>query len=222
MHLNSDLLFGKYGQTNIVDRMKVLEIGPNGFPSTYYSRAMKHNLVWHTIDFADSRFIKSANSDLTYVLENPYNFPIKDDEYDIVVSGQVIEHVHKIWVWLKEIKRVLRKGGLIITINPVSWPYHEAPVDCWRIYPEGIRALADELGLEVVLCQCESLEKELIADLDAKGVTIPGRSYTHYLSKDQLARIVRWNKLARRLPYFRSLEIPVEVSYDTISILRKR
>ena len=46
----------------------------------------------------------------------------------------------------------------MITIAPVSWPYHEDPVDCWRIYPDGLRALYDEVGLRTELALCEGLE----------------------------------------------------------------
>ncbi|MBU2063807.1 MAG: hypothetical protein KKF93_05375, partial [Candidatus Omnitrophica bacterium] len=50
------------------------------------------------------------------------------------------------------------KDGHVITIAPISWTYHEAPVDCWRIYPEGMKALYEEAGLKVDLCKFESLE----------------------------------------------------------------
>ena len=54
--------------------------------------------------------------------------------------------------------RICKPGGLVITIGPVSWPYHEAPIDCWRAYPEGMRALHEDAGLVVELAIVESLE----------------------------------------------------------------
>lgn len=88
---------------------------------------------------------------LTYVATDEYAFPIPDESYDLVLSGQVFEHVRKIWVWMKELSRVCKAGGTVITINPVSWPYQEAPIDCWRAYPEGMCALYDDASLDVSL-----------------------------------------------------------------------
>ena len=69
-----------------------------------------------------------------------------------------MEHVKKLWVWIKEVARVSKKGGRVIMIAPTSWAYHPFPVDCWRIYSEGMRALYEEAGLAVELCKTETLE----------------------------------------------------------------
>src|ERR1700758_690440 len=38
--------------------------------------------------------------------------------------------------------RIVRPGGLIFLIAPSRGPEHRYPVDCWRFYPDGYRALA--------------------------------------------------------------------------------
>lgn len=222
MHLNSELLFVKHAVPFFKSGLKVLEIGPAGFPSSYQKQVNVDGITWHTIDFADTVYIEKANDYLTYKLDNPYVFPVPDAMYDVVLSGQVIEHVQKLWVWLKELKRVTKPGGLIIIINPVSWPYHEAPVDCWRIYPEGIKALAEDAGLDVSFCASESLETENLLKRDSKMKFIPGRSYNYTQKEKTLKKKIRWNKFIRKVPYFKTfLEIPTEVAYDTISVLKK-
>ena len=60
---------------------------------------------------------------------------------------------------MREVARVCKAGGIVITINPVSWPYHEAPIDCWRAYPEGMKALYEDSKLEVIFSGWESLEE---------------------------------------------------------------
>ena len=90
------------------------------------------SLQWDTLDLVDGHAYVPA--ELTYRSRSPYEFPIEDDAYDIVLSANVIEHVRCVWRWLPELARVCKAGGLVITISPVSWPYHEAPIDCWRIY----------------------------------------------------------------------------------------
>jgi len=151
MHLNSKLLFEKHALPHFRDGMKVLEIGPDVFPSSYRQLVDNPTLQWDTIDMVES-------ADLTFQNIDEYTFPIETDQYDLVLSAQVIEHVKKIWDWLPEVARVCKPRGTIVTINPVSFRYHEAPVDCWRIYPEGMRALYDSAGIDTVSSISESLE----------------------------------------------------------------
>ena len=141
MHTNSRLLFQKHARGFFRPGVRVLEIGPDQFPSTYCSLVADPSITWDTLDiWQDAR--------LTYSATSEYSFPAPSDAYDIVLSGQVIEHVRKIWLWIKELTRVCKVGGLVITINPVSWPYHEHPIDCWRAFPEGMRALYEDASLE--------------------------------------------------------------------------
>jgi SAM-dependent methyltransferase len=197
MHTNSKLLFAKYARPCFDPAMRVLEIGPNGFPSTYRKMVPYEGMQWETLDIDDSPY-------LTYRKSPLYSFPIADDAYDIVLSGQVIEHVAKIWRWMPELARVTKPNGLVITVNPSSWPYHEAPIDCWRMYPEGMKALCEDAGLSVEMSFCGSLE------LPNYRRAIPGRS-------------PEWQ--SRKLRYCFCLlglfGFPVEKAFDTITIARK-
>jgi hypothetical protein len=95
MHENSILLFKKYALPHFVSGIKVLEIGPDGFPSSYETSVGNICHCWDTLDvYTDNR--------LTYTAASEYSFPIADNFYDIVLSGQVIEHVRKIWLWIKK------------------------------------------------------------------------------------------------------------------------
>ena len=58
-----------------------------------------------------------------------YSYPIEDNAFDIVFSGQLMEHVRNICRWVDELKGITKNNGLIIIISPISWSYHEAPVD---------------------------------------------------------------------------------------------
>lgn len=223
MHLNSELIFKKYGLSYFKSNLKVLEIAPASFPTRYQQLVNDPSVIWETIDFVSTEYIdQEAVNNLTYELKSPYSFPLEDESYDIVLSGQVLEHVEKIWTWMKELKRVVKKGGIIVTINPVSWIYHEAPIDCWRVYPSGIKALAEEAGLAVELARFESVESEQLKQQDPDVYTIPGRSFAYCYSPKKLSVILKWNKFIRKVPkagFF--LPIPVEVAYDTISVLKR-
>lgn len=68
--------------------------------------------------------------------------------YDVVISGQCLEHVRKPWQWIKQVASILKSGGLVFITAPNTWVYHEYPIDCWRVWPDGMRALFDEADIE--------------------------------------------------------------------------
>jgi SAM-dependent methyltransferase len=186
----------------------VLEIGPEGNPSGL-RQSVNEVEVWDTLGLAAHplRFVQEApeQANLTYVSSSPYEFPVDDDSYDVVVSGNVIEHVAKPWRWVPELARIAKPGGVVITIAPVSWPYHKSPIDCWRMYPDGLEALYEDAGLETVMSTWGSLETP------KPRRPVPGRSEISLPGK------WRWySKIGARLWF------PVERSYDSIAVGRKR
>ncbi len=154
MHRNCELIFRKHAASYIRPGVRVLEIGPNGHPTRFQTIVADPSITWETIDLADAPNAAA----LTYRSPDGYTFPIDDGVFDVVISANVIEHVRKVWTWMREVARVCKPGGLVITLNPVNWPYHEAPVDCWRIYPEGMRTLYEEAGLKVDVATFASLD----------------------------------------------------------------
>jgi SAM-dependent methyltransferase len=77
-----------------------------------------------------------------------YDIPKPDETYDVVISGQTMEHVEFFWNWIIELERVLKKGGLLILIVPSGGPIHRHPVDCWRFNPDGLLAVAKWANIE--------------------------------------------------------------------------
>jgi hypothetical protein len=119
-----------------------------------------------------------------------------------------MEHVRKPWVWIKELARICKPGGHVITINPVSWPYHEYPIDCWRAYPEGMIGLYEDAGLKVITSRCESLEDTHLRH------HIPGRSLRN-IYDHQGWKTKTFTKISELL------HLPVERPYDTVTIGEK-
>ncbi len=198
MHRNSVLMFRKYLQPLFSGGQRVLEIGPDKCPSTFELMVAEPTIRWETLDLRE-------RPGLTYVLNGDDRFPIEDDSFDVVFSSQVIEHVRKPWLWLRELARVCRPGGHVLTINPVSWPYHEAPVDCWRIYPEGMRALHEDAGLLVKLSLFETLEVEATAGMRI----VPGTSDVGGT----------WSGLKRLVK--RAIGWPVLCAFDAVTVAEK-
>lgn len=91
-----------------------------------------------------------AGPNVDIVLEDPYVLPLEDNSARLVTSGQAFEHIEFFWLTFKEMARVLDTNGYIFLIAPSRGHEHKYPVDCWRFYPDGYRALAKWGGLEVV------------------------------------------------------------------------
>jgi len=106
MHRNAQLMFDAYGKSFFKPGLSVLEIGPDASPSTFQKLTRANSVRWDTLDIA------SKHAPPTYLVTDDYSFPVPDNAYDIVLSGQVIEHVRKIWRWFPELARMVKPGGL--------------------------------------------------------------------------------------------------------------
>jgi len=83
------------------------------------------------------------------VIRDPFCWSeVDSDSIDVVVSGQVLEHVDYFWASAFEIARVLRPGGVAALIAPSAGPEHRYPLDCWRFYPDGFDSLARFVGFD--------------------------------------------------------------------------
>ena len=86
------------------------------------------------------------NVDLVQVSE--YRIRQEAELYDVVITGQCLEHVRRPWMLAAEMARMLKPGGFAFWTAPWSWGYHPYPVDCWRILPDGMTALMESVGLD--------------------------------------------------------------------------
>jgi SAM-dependent methyltransferase len=84
------------------------------------------------------------------VLPSAYRFPLASHSADVVVSGQAFEHIEFFWLTWLEMARVLKPCGLIFLIAPSRGQEHRYPVDCWRFYRDGFRALGKFARLAVI------------------------------------------------------------------------
>ena len=87
-------------------------------------------------------------SNVDVKMTRPYRLPFRANSVDVVVSSQVFEHIPFMWVSMIEIARVLKPEGFAFIIAPSRGHRHGNP-DCWRYFPDGMRALAAWSGLEL-------------------------------------------------------------------------
>lgn len=110
-----------------------------------------------------------AGPNVDIVLPDPYSWHnLRGGLFDCVVSLNTLEHVEMPWVWIQEMARILKPGGLMFIEAPNAWEFHEHPVDCWRVWPAGLRALFKYAGLETVEAYFEGSDTVGIARKEQK------------------------------------------------------
>jgi len=91
--------------------------------------------------------VPGKNIDIVGDVLNP---PFDDKTFDTIISTQVLEHVEKPWIMVREIGRIIKSGGICITTAPFLVPYHADPYDFFRYTTEGMVSLFKNEGFEVV------------------------------------------------------------------------
>lgn len=148
MHMSSldkmDWFVKKYLGQYSDKPLKVLDVGSQDVNGTY--RQFFENRHW---EYIGCDMVPGKN--VAIILKNAYDWKeIESGSIDVVITGQTFEHVEYPWITILEIARVLKTEGICCIIAPASGPEHKYPVDCWRIYPDGFKALAKFASLEVI------------------------------------------------------------------------
>jgi len=118
-------------------RYRVLDFGSGTSPRQ--SLTHRSLIGEYDCDYIGVDIRQGNNVDL--VMKEPYRLPLKSTSVDIVLSGQVFEHVPFFWASLLEIARVMKPGAYFFLTVPSRGHVHST-YDCWRMYPDGLRAMA--------------------------------------------------------------------------------
>ncbi len=141
-----------------------------------------------------------SGNNVDIVLQDTYDWSqIKSNSADVIISGQAFEHIEYFWLSMMEVARVLKPGGVCCIIAPSSGYEHRYPVDCWRFYPDGFRALAKYAKLTPVevYTQWEDMEHYEEGDNCWHDSVLIARKDQAYGMRDSLKRLLL--QLSRKL-----------------------
>jgi SAM-dependent methyltransferase len=126
------------------EKIKILDIGGRGLEGdrSYFSIVGKLSSEYHIADIQEGE-------NVTHIMPTEYTIPSSNEYYDLIVSGQTLEHVKNPFRLVKEMVRVLKKNSFIIIIAPSADPRHDT-IDCWRFMDDSFKAIAEETELEVI------------------------------------------------------------------------
>ena len=136
MHIESmDLM--RYFITNYLQNMKgcsILDIGSRKVRSeqdTYRKLFAEYHYVGMDI-------VSGENVDIV-------GYENISGVYDVVISGQTMEHVEYPWEFLINLKKYFK--AYICIIAPFKGREHKYPLDTYRYFPGGMRALFKYAGI---------------------------------------------------------------------------
>jgi SAM-dependent methyltransferase len=82
---------------------------------------------------------------VSHVKPSPFTLPFPDQDFDLVVSGQMLEHCQNPFKAVAEQKRVLKVGSCLVIIVPSTGRWHDAQ-DGWRFMKDAFKFIAAEVG----------------------------------------------------------------------------
>jgi hypothetical protein len=123
----------------------VLDVGAADVNGSYRSIFANPKIHYVGADLA-------AAEGVDIVLDDPYRIPRLDGSFDVVISGQMLEHCEFFWLAFQEMVRLVKEDGFIFLIAPSSGPIHRYPVDCYRYYPDSFTALAKYANCHLHAC----------------------------------------------------------------------
>lgn len=160
MHIGSLNVMKMFIEKRLPDKeLKILDLGSRvvkGQEKLGSYRQLITNNKWNYIGVDTD-----TGENVDIVLKDGYKFPFKDEEFDVIISGQTLEHIEYPWVWMTELARILKKRGLCCIIAPAVIHEHRYPIDTYRYYPDGMKALAKWSGLTVLEVQRIVVDKRM-------------------------------------------------------------
>jgi len=137
--------------------ISILEVGSK----LSQSRRLLNNFCESSWDWIGLDIIPGRNVDI--VSDNPYNYPLEDSSFDVVISSNTLEHVQDMSSWVKELARITK--DLVWVVAPNAYEEHGKD-DYWRIMPRGMEyLLSDVAGLKII-----KVEKSKYKPADTVGI----------------------------------------------------
>lgn len=173
-------------------KLDIMDVGSCSVNGSYKDLFDNPNWNYRGLDIA-------SGPNVDWVSKGPYDFGI-DYLFDVVISGNCMEHVEAPWLWIKEIEKITKPGGLICIVLPFTLPEHRFPLDCWRILPDGFRYL---------------LEKHCRFNILECRINTPATEHKFFNNRPSLAWVLRFT------PHKIKRLIAIHGVQDTYAIARR-
>jgi SAM-dependent methyltransferase len=165
MNFNEILDIKDKPSTNFISCMHTLCYRPNwdngrkfykkifGLLKEYYKdkNVLEIGYPWGGREIPNSKVLDlyDKRQDVDYRIDACNMIGIENESFDYIICNSVLEHVPKFWLAVAEIKRVLKKDGIIFCSIPSVWPYHPSGGgmdfggDYWSLTHQGMSIMID-------------------------------------------------------------------------------
>ena len=140
---------------------KFLDLGCGAAPFSLEACKTLNSEIW-ALDFSPNlierlktgRFKKDDTKEEDYskinlIVGNLKELPFRDEYFDYIIAGEVLEHTEVPEDFLKETFRVLKKGGTLVLSTPFEEGYSREPCSLehlWGFDEEDVRDLLKQFG----------------------------------------------------------------------------
>ena len=140
----------------------------------------RHHFGHCRYEAADFEAVNKPYAKSTYVCDLT-RIPVEDQRFDAIVFSQVMEHLPDPLSVLRELRRVLKPGGVMFYSGPLWFEEHEKPYDFYRYTSFALRHLFGQADFHVedlrwlegylatVTLQLKTMRKRLPMSLSAYG-----------------------------------------------------
>lgn len=149
MHANSADILIHFVKKYAPNATSILDVGSRrAMPdqSTVREELLRGNAISRSAAYLGIDVVPGSGVDR--VVE-PYDWKL-DVKFDLVVSANAFEHIEWPWMTMVEISKVLAPDGHAVLHAPGLPILHDWPGDCWRIMPDGWRAMAKWANLTIL------------------------------------------------------------------------
>lgn len=132
-----------------IDTMKVLEIGARDVTQS----GRQFEGICSTENYTGFDVEPGENVDVVGDAHRLSEF-FEAEQFDVVYSAAVLEHIAMPWVLAEEISKVLKVGGTVITATHFAFAEHELPWHFFQFNKGGLRSLfCPALGFKEIQCE---------------------------------------------------------------------
>jgi SAM-dependent methyltransferase len=205
MHLYAYSLVRAYSHPN----HKVLEVGfGEGYGSSIVREWVRE---YHGVEVSPEAVAhatsKYANRQVAFHHYSGAVLPFEDGEFDLVISFQVIEHVQDTCGYLREIRRVARKGATILIVTPNRNHRLADGERPWNRYHVREYSPAELKGLLL----------EELSEVELFGI-----HGTPFIDELEKSRVRRARRLARLDPFGLRYKLPEDFDTRLRGLLKRR
>lgn len=143
-----------------IDDFKIIDIGGN---TGVISKILQDKGFNVTVADISKEALNNCKKKKLKTVQFDFNdvFPIKNNTYDLIIAGEVIEHILDVELFLNECNRILRKNGYIVVSTPNLATFKDRIGFLFGKMPRQINPHHEYLKLHIRHFNYSSLKKSL-------------------------------------------------------------